>query len=209
MANTSRPKGLVPVRHLDGSPWNGQTMPFLHSSADAVAIYIGDPVKISGTSGAAGVVVGGMDVEGMATVARDTSGTTGAATIGVAVGFSVDPTNLMKSYCAASEYRVVHVVCDPTVIYQIEEDALTTPIAQASVGLNVALSTTAGSTATGLSGMTLDSDSVNTTATLPLKIIGLAKRPDNALNTGGAGTDPATFEVIFNTGGFTANSIGF
>lgn len=206
MPQTNAPKGLIPVRHINGSPWNGQVQAFLHPSGDAVAIYVGDPVQTLGSSAAAGTIVAGQDCEGMMTVARDTSGTTGQATLGVAVGFSVDPTNLMKRHCAASENRIVYVVTDPTVVYEVQEDAAGTPIAAASVGLNASLITTAGSTTTGNSGMMLDSSAVATTATLPLKLIGLVKRPDVALSTGT--TDYAKWEVVWNTGFFAPNLAG-
>lgn len=208
MANVSAPKGFVPVRHLNGSPWNGATVAMLCDSGDGTAVYIGDVVKFAGSSGAAGQIVAGYDCEGMPTISRDTSATTGQAVAGVVVGFSPDPTNLMLKHRAASTNRVAHVVVDPTVVFEIQEDAVTTPVAAASVGLNAAYVATAGSATTGVSGMVLDSDSVNTTSTLPLKILGLSKKIGNALNTAGAGTDPATFDVMFNTGWFAMNVSG-
>lgn len=208
MANVSAPKGLIPVRHLNGSPWNGLTVPFLCPSSDGTAIFIGDIVKMMGNSGAAGLVVGGYDCEGMAMVNRDTTGTSCPYAVGVVVGFSPDPTNLMNKHRVASTNRVAHVVVDPTVVYEIQEDAVTTPVAAASVGLLAAYTTTAGSATTGVSAIALDSDSVNTTVTLPLKILGLSKKVGNALNTAGAGSDPATFDVVFNSGWFMPNVVG-
>lgn len=204
--NKDAPKGFIPVRHLNGSPWNGLTQQFLVDSGDGTAIYIGDPVKLAGSSGAAGQIVNGVNCEGMATVARDTSGTTGQATVGVVVGFLPDPTALQKNYRVASTSRIALVVTDPTVVYEIQEDADTTPIAAASVGLNCAIATTAGSTTTGVSKMVLDSSTVATTSTLPVKIIGLVPRPDNALSLDT--TDKAKFEVIFNTGAYMPNVAG-
>ena len=44
MANTDAPFGLRPVRHLNGSSWNGQTIRcFIHASY-AYALFVGDPV---------------------------------------------------------------------------------------------------------------------------------------------------------------------
>ncbi len=206
--NVAAPKGFVPVRHIDGSPWNGQTMDFLIDSGDATAVFIGDPVKIAGSSGAAGQTVAGFDVEGMATAILDTSGTTGQLTLGVVVGFSVDPTNLMQRHRLASTSRIARVVVDPTGVYQVQEDADTTPIAAASVGLNVSYTTTAGNTTTGISKNALDSSAVNTTATLPLRILGLSKIVGNSLNTGGSLLDFATFDVMWNTGAYMPNIAG-
>jgi hypothetical protein len=92
------------------------------------------------------------------------------------------------------------------VVYEIQEDAAGTPIASTSVFLNCSLITTAGSTTTGLSGMMLDSSAVATTATLPVKVLGLSKRVDNTLSTGT--TDFAKWEVMFNTGAYAPNIAG-
>ena len=208
MANIDAPKGFVPVRHMNGSAWNGQLQMFLIPSSDGTAVFVGDIVKTAGSSGAAGTVVNGIDVEGMQTVALATAGTTGQDIVGVVRGFLPDFTDLTKKHRAASTARIALVVTDPTVVYEVQEDADTTPIAAASVGLNVAYTTTAGNSTTGVSKMEIDSTTVATTATLPLKVLGLAKRPDNAFNTGGAGTDKAKFEVVFNTGLFMPNTAG-
>lgn len=200
MANVNAPKGFVPVRHLDGSAYNGQFELFLIPSSDATAVFVGDIVKQAGSSGAAGTVVNGMDCEGMATVALATAGTTGQDIVGVVRGFLPDPTDLTKKHRAASTNRIALVVTDPSVVFEVQEDADTTPIAAASIGLNVAYTTTAGNATTGVSAMEIDSTSVATTSTLPFKVIGLTKRVGNAFNTGGSGTDKAKFDVVLNTG---------
>lgn len=208
MANISAPKGFVPVRHLDGANWDGRTVPFLVDSGDGTAIYIGDVVKFAGSAGSAGQIVGGYDCEGMATVIRVASGTAGQDIAGVVVGFSPDPTDLMAKHRKASTSRVAHVVVDPTVVYECQEDADTTPIAAASIGLAFTFTTTAGSATTGVSAMALDSSQTANTATFPLKLLGLSKKVGNRLNVDGAGLDPGTFDVIFNTGWFMPNIAG-
>jgi hypothetical protein len=206
MANVSRPRGFVPVRHTNGSAWNGQTQDFLLDSGDATAVYVGDPVKIAGAAGVAAQIVAGQDVEGMATIARCASGAAEQLLVGVVVGFSVDPTNLMTAYRVASTSRIAHVVVDPTVVYEVQEDGVTSNLAAADVGLNISFSTTAGSTTTGVSGIQLISNAKATTVTLPCKILGLAKRPDNAF--GLASSDKAKIEVTFNTGAWAPNVVG-
>lgn len=206
MANTDRPSGFKPVRHMNGSPWNGETRQYLCDSGDSVAVYVGDPVKLAGSSGTAGQVVSGVNCEGMMTIARDTSGTTGQLVVGVVVGFLPDPTALGTKHRAASTSRIALVVSALDTVFEVQEDAAGTPIAAASVGLATEIITTAGSTTTGVSGMLLDSSQVATTSTLPVKIIGLVNRPDNALSTGT--TDKAKFEVVFNTGFYATNSVG-
>jgi len=198
MANTDRPRGLVPVKHLNGSPWNGAFRTYLCASTDA--IYVGDIVKLAGSAGAAGSVVFGQDVEGMPTILRCTDGTgTTDTPLGVVIGFSPLQPIADVNYKAADDVdRLAYVVDDPTVIFEAQEDAATTPIAAASIGLNIQFSTTAGSTVTGVSGMELISTLVGTTTTTPLRILGLSKRVDNNLNTGGSNTDQAKFLVMFN-----------
>lgn len=55
MANANRPSGFSPVQYLNGSPWNGQARIYSIAAAYATALYIGDPVKSSGTADANGV----------------------------------------------------------------------------------------------------------------------------------------------------------
>jgi len=203
MANVDRPRGLIPVQMFDGSPWNGKTNTYYVPSSDTTAIFVGDIVKHGGTSGAAGVFVNGIDCEGIPTcvVCTDGTGTTDTP-VGVVVGFlpkQSDPTVL---YREASTSRIALVVDDPNVIFEAQEDATGTPIAAASIGLNVEFTTTAGSTTTGMSAMELDSSNVGTTTTTPLRILRLSKRVDNHLNTAGAGDDEAKFLVKFNVHAF-------
>jgi hypothetical protein len=198
MANVNAPKGFVPVRHLNGSPYNGQFELFYIPASDATAVFVGDIVKQAGSAGTAGTVVAGMDVEGMATVALATAGTTGQDIVGVVRGFLVDPTDLTKKHRAASTDRIALVITDPSVVYEVQEDAVGSNIAAGDIGLNVPYTTTAGSATTGVSKMEIDSSAVATTSTLPFKIIGLTKKVGNAFGT--ASTDHAKFDVVLNTG---------
>ena len=170
---------------------------------------VGDVVKYAGSAGVAGQVVAGMDVEGVATVTKATGTVTaGTSLAGVVVGFSADPTNLANKYRLASTSRLAYVVTDPTVVFEVQEDAVTTPLAAADIGLNTSFSAGTGTTSTGVSTGQIVSASKAGTSTLPIRILGLVKRPDNAFNTGGAGTDPAKFEVIFNASGVAFGGAG-
>ena len=202
MANTTRARGLIPVQHANGNPWNGKVNMYLVT--DSNAMYTGDIVKHGSSAGAAGSVVFGQDVEGMPTLVRCTDGTgTTDTPVGVVVGFlPLQPLQDVNYKAANSTPRIALVCDDPNVVFEVQEDASTTPIAAASIGLNVMFSTTAGSTVTGTSGMEIISTQVATTTTHPLRIIGLSKRVDNNLNTGGAGTDKAKFLVRFNQHAF-------
>ena len=209
MPNINAPKGFIPVRMLDGSPYNQATaMQCVILAAEGTATFVGDVVIAQAASGVAGVFVNGQDTEGMPAVARAATGATGQNIMGVVTGFLPDPTSLQTKHRLASTARIALVAPVQGVIYEVEEDAVTTPLAAADMNLNISFSTTAGSTLTGVSGMEIISAAKATTVTLPCRLIGLVKRPDNAYNTGGAGTDKGKFEVVFNTYNYAPNTVG-
>jgi hypothetical protein len=188
MANLDTPFGLKPIRHKNGAPYNGAYTEYYLPAAYAVALFVGDAVLVNGESNAAAINDNG---PGTLPVVIKAVATTLVS--GVIVGFAPDPDNLSKIYNPASNERIVYVADDPELVFEAQEDGVTTPIAAASVGLNCDLIFThGGSTATGISGMELDSDTVNTTNTLPWRILRLINRVDNALG------ENAKWEVMVN-----------
>lgn len=208
MANLDAPKGFIPTRFFSGGSYDGRHQLVLIPASDGTAVYIGDVVKSNNIGAAAGVTVNGINCEGMPTAIRAASGTVGQDLVGVVVGFLPDPTQLGLKYRAASTNRIAMIAPLHDVVYEIQEDADTTPLAAADVGLNISFTTTAGNTATGVSGMELDSSAKAATATLPLRLLGLVQRIDNAYNTGGSGVDNAKWEVLFNTYFYAPNIVG-
>lgn len=189
MANTDAPIGAVPVRHLDGSPFNGATTMYLLPSGDATATFIGDFVKPGGTAGAAGVFVAGINCEGMGTCAQAAAGD--ANLLGAVVGFINNPADLNTKYRLASTNRIALVSDGPDVVYEIQEDSVGAALAAVDIGENADIVVAAGSTTTGLSGMELDSSTHNTT-TAQLRILRLVNRPGNSIG------DNAKVEVVIN-----------
>lgn len=191
MPNVNAPKGLRPIRHLDGTPWNGVTQMYLFPSSDGSACFVGDPVKQAGAAGAAGTVVNGINCEGMPTATVAAAGDT---IIGVVVGFLPDQNDLSKKHRVASTNRIALVCTSPDVIYEVQEDSNTSSIVVADIGLNTDFVYAAGSATTGISGVQLDSVSANTptTATAQLRIMGMVPRPDNEIGTN------AKWEVLIN-----------
>ena len=168
MANVDRVNGFKPVKHLNGSPYNGAYTEYAVAAGDGTALFVGDAVKLAGSA----------DADGVATVIA------AAATnpvVGVVVGFGVDPTNLdTPQYRAANTARKVYVADARDLVFEVQADAA---IAVTSVGLNTDLvATSGGSTVTGASGMELDASEVATTATLVFKILGFPRRADNEIN---------------------------
>jgi hypothetical protein len=151
---------------------------YLMLAADGTATFIGDLVKLSGSAGAAGVVVNGVDCEGMASIAQSTAGD---QSVGVVVGFLPDQDNLMRRHRLASTNRVALVVDDPNVLFEIQEVSGGTSFTAAEVGLNANVIVAAGDTTTGMSGMELNNSGEATTAGLNVRIHRLSPRPDNSM----------------------------
>ena len=187
MPNTNRPFGLVATRHLDGTPYNGPLKMYLFDSS--AACYLGDPVKLGGSAGAAGVTVNGIDCEGMpnADVAA-----AGDVLLGVVVGFLPLQSDLSVLHkLANTTKRIGLVVAQPNVVFEAQEDGVGAPLAAADVGENVDIVYAAGNATSGISGVMLDSSTHATTAA-QLRVLGLVKRSDNALG------DKAKWEVMIN-----------
>lgn len=209
MANVARNGGFVPVMYANGTPWNGRTTTYLVPSTQSTDIFIGDPVALAGSSGADGAYVYGYPVGGMPTIAHvATPGTT--VVCGVVVGFSPIQTNLERQYFEGGDAvaRLAYVVDDPNVIFEVEEDADTTPIAAASIGLNATFALGTGSTTTGLSAAVIDSSSVATTNTLHLQVLRKVNRPDNVFYATDSQNVAARFLVRWNIHQFRTGTTG-
>jgi hypothetical protein len=168
MANVDSPFGLRAVGNLHGAPHTGGIRTFSTASGDGTAIYLGDPVKLSGTSSTVNGVVY-TDVDQAAT---------GDVLAGVVVGVLPDTADSLK-YRAASTTRLLLVETDPDAVFEIQEVSGGTALAAADIGLNANFIVGSGSTVTGQSGVELNNSGEDTTNTLDLKIVGLVPRADN------------------------------
>jgi len=182
MANISKINGFRPVKHVNGSPYNGQSNIYFVPSSDATALFVGDPVKLATGGNAQGIQ-------------NVTKATAGAAVLGVVVGIinpKLDPVSgKMTSGSIAldtPQYRVAStdtyvLVCDsPDVIFSVEAVTGSNSVysfLSADIGKNADLATVAGSTTTGTSAAALNMATKATTATLQWKILGVVQRPDN------------------------------
>lgn len=181
MANQDAPFGLRPVRSLSGAPYNGAANKYYIPASYGTALFIGDPVIKSGTSNTA-LVQSGNETHAIGTlpeINRATAGD-GNAITGVIVGFEPDPANRSRIHNPASTERVALVADDPNLLFLIQADGT---VAAASVGLNaVLIYTHAGSTATGYSGVELDttSDVPAADASNQLTIQAISKDPENS-----------------------------
>ena len=180
MASVSRIDGFRPVKTVTGAAWNGQAGLYFVPASNSDVIMPGDLVKLAGDA---------RSPTGVPTVARHAGGATEAA-VGVVVGIlfsgvgdvqNMPPVNDLNTpvFRRASTDRYLMVADDPNLIFEAQTSgaALTT----AQIGLNTGVSVTAGSTASGSSGMTIDLSTAAATATLPLKLVGFPYRPENAI----------------------------
>ena len=189
--------GFRPVKHMNGSPYNGQVNRYMISVSDTQVTNVGDFVQLSTDAALVDASEGVY-----AAVERIGSGTA-VPIVGVIVGFEPDYSNLNAgAYRAALTRRVVLVADAPDIIYAAPQDAVGGVVAAASVGLNVSINLgTAASTAPYASGMSVDSSTVAVTATIPLQVMGVTASPDNDVTSTAR---PAELLVRINTHAYGA-----
>lgn len=188
MSATANPYGMIAVLNY-GAGYNTQGFEtYFIIDGYGTSIFKGDVVKLA-TDG---------------TVQKDV-GTTTLTPLGVLEGVSfTDPSlgyfNNQQAWPASTTtgqpttsqgYPRAKVVSFPQAVYQIQANG---PVAIADIGANAAIVQTAGSlTAGAVSRNALNASSINTTPTLPLRIVGIVESPTNA--PGDAFTDVL---VVFN-----------
>lgn len=166
MANANSPQGLRPVRDGSNRPWSGGGNTYYVGTGNGTALFIGDPVILTGSA----------DANGVAEVTIATAGGSNRIT-GAIVGFQPSPALIASgATLAASTAGYVIVEDDPNTMWEIQA----TTLAAADVGLNTILASGTGTTTTG-SGWYVDTGTKATTASLQLRILGAAQAPDNAL----------------------------
>lgn len=169
MANVNAPFGLKPVRYLSGAPYNGAVNMYSVAAGYGTGIFIGDPVVDIGTT---------QQINGAYYKDVQLAATTDVIT-GVVVGV-VPVTADSLPYRAASTQRILMVADDPNLIFEAQE-ATGGGLAAADLGLNISFNAGTPSTVTGLSGLTLKTDTEATTNTLALKLFGIVNRADNEI----------------------------
>lgn len=189
MANTSRIAGFKPVKHLNGSPYNGQANIYEVPAGESVPVFVGDLVKLSDSAATAGFPA----VEAaVAASAQANAVPVVGAVVGI-INAKLDPVDGSMTagsialdtpvYRAASTKQFVLVADSPDLIFEAEADAA---VAYATVGLNADIGASAHTNPllTGASPMYVYSTTApSASATRPLQIMGIVKRPDNEANS--------------------------
>lgn len=200
MANVDRPRGFTPIGTLSGSPWQASVETIICDATHA-AIGVGDLIEMTADgypdvltagatdSGVFGVVVG---VLPMGAGWNATTGTLGDNHIS-----ATEPTLVGAGTrsLAANTAGALLVATAPDLLMVGQEDGDTTPLTLAAVGSNVDIINPGADATTGNSLMEIDSTSVATTATLPLRILHVHNQPGNELASVDA-TKPWTDWVV-------------
>jgi hypothetical protein len=196
MANANRPSGLSPVRMITGAPYNGQATLYSIDKDYTTALYIGDPVISSGTANDKGV-------QGI-TLAAVTGPIRGVIVgLGTSQGLLANPSNLDITYrpgAATTADWYALVVDDPNVVFEVQEIGTGTPLTKAACGLNADLETGTGNGF--VSGWMVGNDNEGVTATLQVRLLGLAQRADNAFG------QYAKWEVLINAHELRVGQVG-
>lgn len=199
MANTNKINGLSPVGYLNGAAYSGQARMYAIPTSDTTASYaIGDIVQSAG----------GSDANGIPYIIKVPAASASSfVAVGVVVGTSIADAgvslvgttlNLEQTYILSSTrtaVRYVYVADDPNLLFEASAGATATNITLAKMRYNTGIAsfysgadqTYAISQNTYLgpnapySNIILSSATVNTTNTLPIQMLGLAQKSDNAI----------------------------
>ena len=199
MANTNKINGLSPVGYLNGAAYSGQARMYAIPTSDTTASYaIGDIVQSAG----------GSDANGIPYIIKVPAASASSfVAVGVVVGTSIADAgvslvgttlNLEQTYILSSTrtaVRYVYVADDPNLLFEASAGATATNITLAKMRYNTGIAsfysgadqTYAISQNTYLgpnapySNIILSSATVSTTNTLPIQMLGLAQKSDNAI----------------------------
>jgi hypothetical protein len=192
MATTSSPYGLRPINLLGGQSFAGSTRLYAMSSGYTTAIQYGDPVLVINTGSTATALRGTIGRFNTTTsAATETSNASGTALptglAGVFVGCTyTDPTygkvfrqNYIGSIVASD--LQAYVVDDPDALFQVQANG---QVPQTALGCNASLyQTVAGNSGPNInSGVGIKYDSINSTNTLPVRIVDFVNSTTSTIN---------------------------
>lgn len=185
MANTNAPYGFKQYSGTGSSPTYEQVVMSI-SSSYATAIFFGDPVVQINT--------------GYIQQASSNS----VAVAGIFVGCKYQSVSqkrtLWSNYWPGSDATgdvVAYVVTDPNaqfIVQTANSNTTATAVGLANIGNNIGFAIGTGTTANGISGAYADQFTINTTATLPFRILALANYTPGSISplVSINGNDPTT-----------------
>ena len=186
MANPTSGMGFVPVGHVSGAgSFTGQVNRYYVPSTDATALFLGDPVVITGD-----FHTDGTPIISVATVG---TGVTTDKITGAIVGFEPNVAMPAQKHRLASTAMYVLVNDDPGTIFKCRGDGA---YATTDQGSTCQIASGSGNTTTGISGYVLDSSEIAQTATDQLVILGVIDDPtDSDISTALTVVDTVRFNM--------------
>ena len=199
MANTNKINGFSPVGYLNGAAYSGQARMYAIPTADTTASYaIGDVVQSRGGSDANGLpyVIKVPAASASSFVALGVIVGVSVADAGVSlVGTSLSLENTYIVSGSRTSVRYVYVADDANLLYEVSAGTTATNITLAKMRYNTGIGswyssadqtyaidqTTYLAPSSPYSNIILSSATVNTTNTLPVQMLGLSQKSDNAI----------------------------
>ena len=169
MANTNAPFGFRQYSGTGSAPTYEQVVYYI-AQANTTDIFFGDPVVPLNT--------------GYITQATSNSVQIAGIFVGCKYLSTSQKRTVWSNYWPGSDASSdveAYVVNDPNAKFVVQSDA--TGIAFADINANIGFSIGSGNTASGISGAFLDTSTLNTTNTLPFRVIGLVTQPPGAPGT--------------------------
>ena len=177
MANVQGPFGFRPIQSQNTSGYTGKTMEVLIRAADTNAYFVGDMIKLTGQQDEH--VIDGRSYPVATKAAAADTKLQGAIT-----GIKAQElrTNQYAGYRPAGAQQdaiLVMVPVDRNCMYVCQEDSDGGALSKDNVGKNIDFVVGAGNIGGRTSTSAIDSDTVNSTAALPLRLISYDAAIDN------------------------------
>ena len=213
MANLDRPNGFTPIGTLSGSPWSASVQAF-ELDGGHLAVGVGDLVGMTADGTLEQLAAGAVDsgvigvMVGILPAGAGWNATTG--TFGNHALSATEPTlvGAGSRTVAANTAGTILVATAPDLVMIAQEDGVGDLLELADIGSNVELIGTTPDTATGNSLMEIDSSSHATTATLPLRLLGLHNIPGNEFGDVDTTAPWATWKVTFANHAYSGLAVG-
>lgn len=172
MANVSRPFGFRALNNRGTGPYCGEMRGVIFADTDVTASFVGDMVKFTGES------VKGRDGKFYSVVTNASAADTRLA--GAVQRFDFDDgSDGYIGYRKASTQKIAYIPQDRNTVYLVQEDSVGGALTTGATEANIDFIVGTGDASTSQSGSRIDSNTVNTTAALPLRIIELDDSQDN------------------------------
>lgn len=179
MANPNAPHGASPVETTIGASWSSKCNVYHIPSADTNAYFIGDFVKSVAT---------GSDAQGVADVTKAVAsdqfmrgiivGVLPVYVLGQQLSVGTPNLNILTIPATKTNDYYVLVLDDPNIVFEIQCNNTTALTPATTVGYNAKIVVANGVSPSPVSGTVVDSTNIATTSTFPLKIVGIAQRPN-------------------------------